>query len=56
MVTVSLIASLVGVGVLVVAGMVRLYQNLKAFSRRRRKASEIEVTVEEADDVPTVVK
>ena len=42
MVTVSLIASLTGVGVLILAGFVLIYRHFKYREKRRRKVSELE--------------
>lgn len=42
MVTVSLIASLVGVGVLVSSGVILIYRYFKYGEKRRRKVSELE--------------
>jgi hypothetical protein len=42
MVTVSLIASLTGVGVLVFAGLVLIHRHFKYREKRRRKVSDLE--------------
>lgn len=50
MVTVSLIASLVGVGVLVLSGVILIYRYFKYGEKRRRKVSELETPRLQSDD------